>query len=122
MKRMKNSLQTGGNYLQVIHLIKDLHLEYIFFLIFLNSWLRLTCTYCCIYLFIDMYTLLYLFIYFWLHWVVFICCCTRAFSGCGEQGILSRCGAEASHWSGFSWGAQVLGSGAQQLRLSGSRA
>ena len=44
---------------------------------------------------IDMYTLLYihffknlfyLFIYFWLHWV--FCCCARAFSGCGERGLL----------------------------------
>ena len=49
-----------------------------FFFNFLNSCLRLTCTYRYIYLFIDMHTLLYLFIYFWLCWVAFICCCARA--------------------------------------------
>ena len=31
-----------------------------------------------------------------------LCCCTLAFSGCGEQGLLSSCGAQASDCSGFS--------------------
>ena len=29
-------------------------------------------------------------------------CCVRAFSGCEEWGLLSRCGAWASHHGGFS--------------------
>ena len=37
-------------------------------------------------------------------------CCTRAFSSCGERGLLSSCGAQASHRSGFSsCRAQALG-------------
>ena len=36
-------------------------------------------------------------------------CCTRAFSSCGKQGLLSSCGALASHCSGFScWGLWAL--------------
>ena len=31
-------------------------------------------------------------------------CCTWAFSSCGERGLLFRCGAWASHCSGFSCG------------------
>ena len=41
-----------------------------------------------------------LFIY-WLCWV-FVAVC-RHFSGCGEQGLLSSCGAQISHCSGFSY-------------------
>ena len=33
----------------------------------------------------------------------------RPFSSCGEQGVLSRCGAQASHCSGFSCEALALG-------------
>ena len=29
-------------------------------------------------------------------------CCKQAFPSCGEQGLLSRCSAPASHFSGFS--------------------
>ena len=29
-------------------------------------------------------------------------CCVKAFSNCGEQGLLSSCGAPASHCGGFS--------------------
>ena len=32
-----------------------------------------------------------------------LCCCSRAFSSCSEWGLLSSCGAWASHCSGFSW-------------------
>ena len=31
-----------------------------------------------------------------------LCCCRRAFSSCRERGLLSSCGARASHCSGFS--------------------
>ena len=31
-----------------------------------------------------------------------LCCCTQAFSSCREEGLLSSCGAGASHCSGFS--------------------
>ena len=38
-----------------------------------------------------------------------LCCCKWAFSGCGEQGLLSSCGAQTSHCGGFyCWGAQTL--------------
>ena len=51
----------------------------------------------------------YLFIYcFWLHWLC-LCCCSQTFSSCREQGLLSRCGAWASHYSGISCcGAQAI--------------
>ena len=39
------------------------------------------------------------FIYFWLCWV-FVA--VQAFSGCGEQGLLSSCGVQASYCGGFS--------------------
>ena len=48
------------------------------------------------------------------------CCCLRAFSGWGELELLSSCGVQASHYSGFCCRAQVLG--AQQLTVMGSRA
>ena len=38
------------------------------------------------------------FFFFWLC----LCCCTRAFSRCGEQWLLSSCGPQASYCSGFS--------------------
>ena len=44
---------------------------------------------------------IYLFIYLFLS-VLGLCCCKWAFSGCGTQGLLSSCGAQASHYSGFS--------------------
>ena len=31
-----------------------------------------------------------------------LCCCLRAFSSLGEQGLLSSCGGQASHSRGFS--------------------
>ena len=40
---------------------------------------------------------LILFIYFWLP---SLHCCAQAFSSCGEQGLLSSCGAQASHCCG----------------------
>ena len=57
---------------------------------------------------------------FWLHWVSWAAtshCSSRAscfyawtFSSCGEWGLLSSCGARASHCSGFSCGGvQALG-------------
>ena len=30
-------------------------------------------------------------------------CCAWCFSSCGEQGLLSTCGVQASHWGGFSY-------------------
>ena len=46
--------------------------------------------------------------YFWLHWVFLAV--HRLFTSCGEQGLLSSCGARASHCSGFSsGGARALG-------------
>ena len=45
-----------------------------------------------------------------------LCCCTRAFSGFREQGLLSRSGVQASHRRGFPrWGAQALACGCRQL-------
>ena len=69
-----------------------------------------------------------LFIYFGLCWVFID---ARAFSSCGKWGLLSSCGAWASHCGGFSGcGARFLGcvsfrncsSWAQQLRLMAPRA
>ena len=40
-----------------------------------------------------------LFVYLWLRWVFADEC--RLFSDCSEQGLLSSCGAQASHCSGF---------------------
>ena len=45
------------------------------------------------------------------------------FSGCGEQGLVSSCGAQASHCSDFSWcRAWLQGAQAQWLWLLGSSA
>ena len=42
-----------------------------------------------------------------------LCCSARAFPSCGEQGLLSSCGAPAPHCGGFSCGAQAaVGAGA----------
>ena len=39
----------------------------------------------------------------WFVWLCWVFSAVRAFlSGCGEQGLLSRCGSWASHWGGFS--------------------
>ena len=49
------------------------------------------------------------FIYLFLA-TVGLCCYTWAFSSCSKQGLLSSCGARASHCGGFSCcGAQALG-------------
>ena len=38
-----------------------------------------------------------------------LCCCTRHFSSCSEQGLLSNCSVQASHCGGFSCcGAQAV--------------
>ena len=42
---------------------------------------------------------------------IFTCCCTWAFSICGRWGLLSSCGEQASHCSGFSSWEQGTGSG-----------
>ena len=48
-------------------------------------------------------------------------CSARAFSSCGERGATLRCGAQASHCSGFSCcRARALGARAQWLWLAGS--
>ena len=47
------------------------------------------------------------FIHFWL---CCFCCCADFFSSCGEQGLLSSYGEQASHCSDFSYGAEALGS------------
>ena len=44
---------------------------------------------------------LYKFIYLFLA-VLGLCCCTRAFSSCGERGATLRCSARASHCGGLS--------------------
>ena len=55
----------------------------------------MTCTHCCIYLFLA---------------VLGLPCCAQVFSSCGEQGLLSRSGTRASHSSGLPCrGAQALG-------------
>ena len=55
----------------------------------------------CIYIYI------YLFIYFWLHWVLVA---ARGLSLVAVSGATLRCGARASHCSGFSCcGARALG-------------
>ena len=42
--------------------------------------------------------------------VLGLCCCSRAFSSCIQQELLSSCGAQASHCGGFSCcGARALG-------------
>ena len=51
-----------------------------------------------------------------------LCCCSRAFSSCSEQGRLSSCSVQASHCSGFSccraWALEC--NGLQQLQYMGS--
>ena len=39
--------------------------------------------------------------------VLGLCCCGQSFSSCWEQGLLSSCGARASHSGGLSGGAQA---------------
>ena len=54
-------------------------------------------------------------------------CCSQAFSSCSERGLLSNCGAGASHCRGFCRGTRPLGltgfrsrgTWAQWLRLIG---
>ena len=51
--------------------------------------------------------------------VLGLCCCARAFSSCGEQGLLC-CGAWASHCGGFSpCGARALGTRASVVVARG---
>ena len=46
-------------------------------------------------------------------------CCARAFSSCGERGLLC-CGAQASHCNGFTcWGARALGAWASVVVTRG---
>ena len=49
-----------------------------------------------------------------------LCCSARAFSSCGEQGLLSSCGAPAPHYGGFSCGAQAVGAGAAVMQPCGA--
>ena len=52
--------------------------------------------------------------------VLGLCCCSRAFSSCIEQELLSHCGAQTSHCDGFSCcGAQALGLLIQYLWYTG---
>ena len=60
--------------------------------------------------------ILFYFIYLFLRFNLFLAplglrCCVQAFSSCGEREL--RCGAWASHFSGFSCGARALGAQAQ---------
>ena len=48
-----------------------------------------------------------------------LCCWVRAFSSCGKQRLLFHCGAQASHCSGFSYGAWALGAGASVVAEHG---
>ena len=67
------------------------------------------------FLFINLFILFYLFLA-----VLGLCCCTQAFSSCGEQGATLRCGARASHCSGFSCcRAWALGMGASVVVARG---
>ena len=60
----------------------------------------------------------YLFVYFLA--ALGLCCCTRAFSSCGEWGLTLRCGAWASHCGGFSCcGARALGARASVVVARG---
>ena len=59
----------------------------------------------------------FLYFYFWLCWV-FVA--GWAFSSCREWRLLCSCGTWASHCSGFSCGAQALGTGASVLAASRS--
>ena len=40
--------------------------------------------------------------------VLDLLCCTWAFDSCGERGLLSSRGAQASHYGFSCWGAQAL--------------
>ena len=48
----------------------------------------------------------FFFLNFWLHWA--FVGCVQAFSSCGEWGLLSSCGEQASHCGAFSCGAWAL--------------
>jgi len=51
--------------------------------------------------------------------VLGLCCRVQAFSRCGEWGLLSSCGAQASHCDGFSGcRAQALGCAVSQFSRS----
>ena len=50
----------------------------------------------------------YLFIYLFLA-ALGLGCCLPAFSSCSEWGLLSNCGAQPSHYGGFSRAARALG-------------
>ena len=61
---------------------------------------------------------IYLFIYLFMA-ALGLHCCMRAFSSCGERGLLFCCGAGASHCHGFSCGAQPLGARASVVVAHG---
>ena len=52
---------------------------------------------------LDFLKYLYPFIYLFLLAVLGIHCCALAFSSCSKKGLLSTCGARASHCGGFSY-------------------
>ena len=52
--------------------------------------------------------------------VVYLCCCMQTFSSCSEQRLLSSCGIQGFHCSGFSYcGAQALGTQASVVAARG---
>ena len=55
-----------------------------------------------------MYSLLSVFINYLFFSAMGLCCYMQAFSGSGEQGLLSSCSVQASHCSSFSGTAQAL--------------
>ena len=71
----------------------------------------------------DLFKMILFFNSFLILAVVGLCCCTRAFSGCGERGPRSSYSPRASPCGGFSCcRAWAPGTWASVLRLSGSRA
>ena len=64
---------------------------------------------------------LFFFVCFFLYLLVTLglCYCMRAFSSCDTWGDRCQCGARASHWSGFSGGAQAPGAGASGVVACG---
>ena len=66
---------------------------------------------------LAMVSFIYLFIYFWLHWVSVA---ARGLSLVAASGAILRCGARASHCSGFSCcGAWALGTQASVVVVRG---
>ena len=70
----------------------------------------------------DLFKMILFFNSFLILAVVGLCCCTRAFSGCGEWGPRSSCSPRASPCGGFSYcRARAPDTWASVLCLSGSR-